>query len=159
MQESARAALGYVRSHAEELGLEPDFFETIDIHLHVPAGAVPKDGPSAGVAMATAIASTLTGRKVRPDVAMTGEITLTGQVLPVGGIKEKLVAARQAEISTVILPARNRENVAEIEPELVEGMDFVYVETIGEALEAALVPEEEAEERPPAAREEAEAVR
>ena len=159
MQESARAALGYVRSHAEELGLEPDFFERIDIHLHVPAGAVPKDGPSAGVAMATAIASTLTGRKVRPDVAMTGEITLTGQVLPVGGIKEKLVAARQAEISTVILPARNRENVAEIEPELVEGMDFVYVETIGEALEAALVPEEEAEERPPAAREEAEAVR
>jgi ATP-dependent Lon protease len=160
MQESARAALGHVRSHSEGLGLQPDFFDHIDIHLHVPAGAVPKDGPSAGVAMATAIASALTGRKVRPDVAMTGEITLTGQVLPVGGIKEKLVAARRAGISTVILPSRNREHVREIEAELVEGVDFVFVDTIGEVLEAGLVPEEEPDaERKPVPREEAEAIR
>ena len=147
MQESARAALGYVRSHAVELGIDEDFFNTSDIHLHVPAGAVPKDGPSAGVTMATALASALTGRKVRPDVAMTGEITLTGQVLPVGGIKEKLVAARRSEIRTVILPARNREHVEEVEPSLVEGLDFVYAETIGEVLEAALIkPDEKAAE-------------
>jgi ATP-dependent Lon protease len=138
MQESARAALGYIRSHAEEIGLSPDFFERIDMHLHVPAGAVPKDGPSAGVAMATAIASTLTGCKVRPDVAMTGEITLTGQVLPVGGIKEKLVAAKRAGLTTVVLPARNREHVESIEAELVEGVTFVYAETIGDVLDVAL---------------------
>ncbi len=146
MQESARAALGYIRSHAEELGLDPHFFERTDIHLHVPAGAVPKDGPSAGTAMVTALASTLTGRKVRNDVAMTGEITLTGQVLPIGGVKEKLVAARRAGITTVILPERNREHVEEIESELIEGMEFVYADSIGAALDAALVPEEEAEE-------------
>ncbi len=147
MQESARAALGYIRSHALELGIEEDFFSKSDIHLHVPAGAVPKDGPSAGVTMAAALASALTGRKVRPDVAMTGEITLTGQVLPVGGIKEKLVAARRSEIQKVILPARNREHVEEIEPELVEGLEFVYAETIGDVLEAALLkPEGEGKE-------------
>ena len=95
MQESGRAALAYIRSHTTELGIDEDFFAKSDVHLHVPAGAVPKDGPSAGVAMAAAMASALTGRKVRPEVAMTGEITLTGQVLPVGGIKEKLVAARR----------------------------------------------------------------
>jgi ATP-dependent Lon protease len=138
MQESARAALGYIRSHASELGVDEDFFSKSDIHLHVPAGAVPKDGPSAGVTMATALASALTDRKVRPDVAMTGEITLTGQVLPVGGIKEKLVAARRAQIRTVILPGRNRENVEDVEPSLVEGLEFVYAETIDEVLAAAL---------------------
>jgi ATP-dependent Lon protease len=139
MQESARAALGYVRSHAADLGIAEDFFGSSDIHLHVPAGAVPKDGPSAGVTMATALASALTGRKVRPDVAMTGEITLTGLVLPVGGIKEKLVAARRSEIKTVILPARNREHVEEVEPSLLEGLEFVYAETIDDVLEAALM--------------------
>ena len=139
MQESARAALGYVRSHSPELGIASDFFQNLDIHLHVPAGAVPKDGPSAGVTMATAIASAVTGRRVRPDVAMTGEITLTGQVLPVGGIKEKLVSARRSEIRTVILPERNREHVADVDPELVAGLEFVYASTIGEVLQAALV--------------------
>ncbi|HEY7470846.1 MAG TPA: endopeptidase La [Gemmatimonadota bacterium] len=143
MQESARAALGYIRSHAAELGIDEDFFSKSDVHLHVPAGAVPKDGPSAGVTMATALASSLTDRKVRPDVAMTGEITLTGQVLPVGGIKEKLVAARRSQIKTVILPARNRENVEDVEPTLVEGLDFVYAETIDDVLAAALEKSDE----------------
>jgi ATP-dependent Lon protease len=138
MQESARAALGYIRSHAAELGIAPDFFDKVDIHLHVPAGATPKDGPSAGVTMAAALASALTGRPIRPDLAMTGEITLTGQVLPVGGIKEKLVAARRSDIRTVILPERNREHVEEVEPELVEGLRFEYADTIGDVLEAAL---------------------
>ena len=139
MQESARAALGYVRSHAAELGIDEDFFSTSDIHMHVPAGAVPKDGPSAGVTMATALASAQTGRKVRPDLGVTGEITQTGRVLPVGGIKEKLVAARRSEIKTVILPARNREHVEEIDPSLLEGLEFVYAETIDDVLEAALM--------------------
>jgi ATP-dependent Lon protease len=139
MQESARAALGYVRSHADDLGIDRNFFEGVDIHLHVPAGAVPKDGPSAGVTMATAIASAVSGRRVRPEVAMTGEITLTGQVLPVGGIKEKLVSARRSNIRTVILPERNREHVADVDPELVEGLEFVYAETIGGVLDAALM--------------------
>jgi ATP-dependent Lon protease len=143
MQESARAALGYIRSHAAELGIEVDFFNTSDIHLHVPAGAVPKDGPSAGVTMAAALASALTGRKVRPDVAMTGEITLSGQVLPVGGIKEKLVAARRSDIKTVILPARNREHVEEVDATLLEGLDFVYAETIDDVLKAGLMDPEE----------------
>ena len=158
IQESARAALGYIRSRAQDLGIDPNFFEKTDIHLHVPAGAVPKDGPSAGVAMATAIASALTGRKVRHDVAMTGEITLTGLVLPIGGVKEKLVAAKSAGIQTVILPARNKEHVEEIDPELIEGTEFVFVETIGETLRAALEDELEgtAQEAP---REEAGAAR
>jgi ATP-dependent Lon protease len=147
MQESARAALGYIRSHATELGIDQDFFSTSDIHLHVPAGAVPKDGPSAGVTMAAALASALTGRKVRPDVAMTGEITLTGQVLPVGGIKEKLVAAKRSDIKTVILPARNREHVQEVDPALLDGLDFVYADTIGDVLQAALLePEDQGKE-------------
>jgi ATP-dependent Lon protease len=161
MQESARAALGYIRSHAAELGIDEDFFSKSDIHLHVPAGAVPKDGPSAGVTMAAALASALTGRKVRPDVAMTGEITLTGQVLPVGGIKEKLVAAKRSEIKKVILPGRNREHVQEIERELLEGLEFVYADTIADVLEAALLkPEDEGQEGEPVESEEAaEAVR
>ncbi|HUP19943.1 MAG TPA: endopeptidase La [Gemmatimonadota bacterium] len=155
MQESARAALAYVRSHAKELGLDERFFDQVDIHLHVPAGAVSKDGPSAGVTMATALASALTGRKVRADVAMTGEITLTGQVLPVGGIKEKLVAAKRSGVRTVILPERNRPHVEEVESDLVEGLDFVYVESIGQVLEAALADDEETA---PEAEVEAEAV-
>ena len=150
MQESARAALGYIRSHATELEIPPDFFDKVDIHLHVPAGATPKDGPSAGVTMAAALASALTGRPIRPDVAMTGEITLTGQVLPVGGVKEKLVAARRSEIRTVILPERNREHVEEVEPELVKGLRFVYAATIGDVLNASLSEQSTADASPAA---------
>jgi len=138
MQESARAALSYVRSRAEDLGLDPHFFEKSDIHLHVPAGAQPKDGPSAGVTMAAALVSLLSGRKVRPDVGMTGEITLRGQVLPIGGVKEKVLAAHRFGLKTVILPKRNEPDLEDVPDEIREKMKFVFVETVDEALDAAL---------------------
>jgi ATP-dependent Lon protease len=141
MKESARAALSYVRSEAERLGLPRSFFNGCDIHLHVPAGAIPKDGPSAGIAMATGLASLLTGRPVREDVAMTGEITLRGKVLPVGGIKEKVLAAHRAGIKTVILPKLNERDLDEIPEELRAEMNFVLVERVEEVLEAALDPQ------------------
>jgi len=124
-----------------ELGLDNALFETSDIHLHVPAGAVPKDGPSAGVAMVTSLASLLTGRSAPPDVAMTGEITLRGKVLPVGGIKEKLLAAKRAGIRRVLLPDRNRRDVLEIPPDLLKGLELDYVGTVDEVLDRALVPQ------------------
>jgi ATP-dependent Lon protease len=138
MQESARAALSYVRTKADELKIERDFFEKYDLHVHVPAGAIPKDGPSAGITMACALASELTERSVRNDVAMTGEITLSGLVLPVGGIKEKILAAKAAGIKKVILPARNRGDVEEIKEELKAGLEFVFVESADEVLQLAL---------------------
>jgi ATP-dependent Lon protease len=138
MQESARAALSYVRTKADELGIEKDFFEKYDLHVHVPAGAIPKDGPSAGVTIACALASELTGRPVRNDVAMTGEITLSGLVLPVGGIKEKMLAAKAAGIKKIILPARNRGDVEQIGDELKEGLEFVFVESADEVFRLAL---------------------
>jgi ATP-dependent Lon protease len=142
MKESAQAALSYVRSHAEELGIDHQLFSRSDIHLHVPAGAIPKDGPSAGITMATALASLMTGRLVRSDVAMTGEITLTGRVLPVGGIKEKVLAARRAGIKTVILPADNRKDVEEDVPEDIrKEMQFVFVENISDVLKFAFEQE------------------
>jgi ATP-dependent Lon protease len=134
MRESAEAARSWLRSHAPDLALEASCFETRDLHLHVPAGAVPKDGPSAGVAMVTSLASLLSGRTAHPDVAMTGEITLRGKVLPVGGIKEKVLAAKRAGIRRVVLPERNRRDVSEIAPELLKGLDVEYVGTIEEAL-------------------------
>ncbi|MSO41124.1 MAG: endopeptidase La [Solirubrobacterales bacterium] len=140
MKESAQAALSYVRGHQAALApkLADDWFATNDIHVHVPAGAVPKDGPSAGVAMATALASLLTGKPIANDLAMTGEITLTGQVLPVGGLKEKSLAAQRAGIKRVIVPARNEADIVEIPEHELGGLEFIYVDEIGEAHAAAL---------------------
>jgi ATP-dependent Lon protease len=139
MQESAQAALSFIRSHAVDYGLSPDFFEKSDIHLHVPAGAQPKDGPSAGVTMATALVSLLTGRAVRPDVAMTGEITLRGQVMPVGGIKEKVLAAHRFGIKTLILPRLNEPDSEEVPEEARKSIKFIFVDTVDEVIKNALV--------------------
>ncbi|HUJ30384.1 MAG TPA: endopeptidase La [Candidatus Acidoferrum sp.] len=139
MQESMRAALSWVRANSERYGIDPDFFRKQDLHIHVPSGAVPKDGPSAGVAMVTALVSLLTGRPVRPRVAMTGEISLSGIVLPVGGIKEKVLGAKRAGIREVILPSENEPNVQEdLKPEMLEGIQVHYVRTAEQALEIAL---------------------
>ena len=139
MQESMRAALSWVRANGEGYGIDPDFFRKQDIHIHVPSGAIPKDGPSAGVAMVTALVSLLSGRALRPRVAMTGEISLSGVVLPVGGIKEKVLGAKRAGIREVILPAENEPNVKEdLQPDLLEGLEIHYVHTADQALEIAL---------------------
>lgn len=145
MKESAQAALSYVRSKTEQLGLDLDFYKDRDIHLHVPAGAQPKDGPSAGVTMATALVSLISHRPVKGDVCMTGEITLRGQVLPVGGIKEKVLAAYRAGSKTVILPKKNQADLEEdIPSEVMEKIKFIFVENIEDVLQAALTPEEPA---------------
>src|SRR5271154_3181755 len=139
MQESMQAALTWVRSNAAQLGIAENFFADHDIHIHVPAGAIPKDGPSAGVTMATTLVSLLTGHRIRPLLAMTGEITLSGNVLPVGGIKEKVLAAKRAGVTTIILPAENKMNVEEdLTPEQVENLSIHYVKTIEEALRVSL---------------------
>jgi ATP-dependent Lon protease len=141
MRESAETALSLVRSKARAFGVDPLFFEKNDIHVHVPAGAVPKDGPSAGVTMVTALVSLLTSRPVRSDVAMTGEITLRGRVLPIGGLKEKVLGAHRAGIRTIILPKRNEYDLDELPPELISEMKFTTVETVEEVLAAALSDE------------------
>ena len=141
MQESARAALSHLRAHAEELGVPSDFMDTRDVHVHVPAGAIPKDGPSAGVTMATAVLSAVRNRAVRRDVAMTGEITLSGLVLPVGGIREKTLAARRAGITTFILPALNEPDLAELPEELRRDMTFVPAGTLTQVLDVAFAEE------------------
>jgi ATP-dependent Lon protease len=140
MQESARAALSYVRSRAETLGIDQSFFDKSDFHLHIPAGAQPKDGPSAGVTMATALVSLLLGRSVRSDIGMTGEITLRGQVLPVGGIKEKVLAAHRSGLHTVILPRRNEADLEDLPDEVRQALQFIFVETVDDVLDAALEP-------------------
>jgi ATP-dependent Lon protease len=142
MKESAQAAMTYARAHAAELGIPADFFETHDVHVHVPEGSIPKDGPSAGITMATAMISAFTHRKVRRDVAMTGEITLRGEVLPIGGVKEKVLAARQAKFTSVILPKLNRRDVLQISPRILHGIQFRYVENVEEVLGFALLPPE-----------------
>jgi ATP-dependent Lon protease len=138
MKESAQAALSLVKARAVKLGIEEGLLEKSDIHVHVPAGATPKDGPSAGVAMFTALASLLTGRPVRSDLAMTGEISLRGLVLPVGGIKEKVLAALRAGITTVMLPARNRRDLEEIPEEARKRLELVWIENVDQALATAL---------------------
>jgi ATP-dependent Lon protease len=140
MKESAQAALSYVRAHAEQLGIDPAFFEQSDLHVHVPSGAIPKDGPSAGVTMTTALASLLTGRPVRASVAMTGEITLRGRVLPVGGIKEKVLAARRAGLDEVILPQRNANDLEDVPDSARRAMRFHLVDTMDQVLALALQP-------------------
>jgi len=138
MKESARIALSYVRANAAALGVASEPLRGHEVHIHVPAGATPKDGPSAGLAMVVALVSLLSGRPVRPDVAMTGEITLQGQVLPVGGVRQKLLAAQRAALRTVILPARNAAELREIPEEVRTALEVRFVRTIEEALAIAL---------------------
>jgi len=139
MKESAMLALEYLRSHAEQLGLNPDVFDRFNVHVHVPEGAIPKDGPSAGITMVTSIASAFTQRKVRENLAMTGEITLRGKVLPVGGIKEKILAAKRAGITDIVLSDANRKDLEEINEVYIRGLEFHHVDTIQEAIDFALL--------------------
>ena len=139
MKESARAALSWVRAHSDEFQLDRDFYKNLDIHIHVPEGAVPKDGPSAGVTMATALVSALTGRKVRQDVAMTGEITLRGRVLPIGGVKEKLLAAYRAGIKTILLPTENQKDLEDVPAHVLSQFRIVTAESIDDVLKVALI--------------------
>ena len=138
MKESAQAAVSYVRSKADELDIDEETFAQSDLHIHVPAGAVPKDGPSAGVTIATALVSLLTERNVRSDVAMTGEITLRGQVLPVGGIKQKILAAARTGLKTVILPKRNEPDLEDIPKEIRDKMSFIFADHVDEVFVTAL---------------------
>jgi len=138
MKESATIAHEWVMAHHAELGIDPSMFEKHDINIHVPEGAIPKDGPSAGITMVTSIVSAYTGRKVRERIAMTGETTLRGRVMPVGGVKEKILAAKRAGIDTLILSEENRKDIAEIKPEYVAGLTFHYVKTNDEVLKLAL---------------------
>jgi ATP-dependent Lon protease len=140
MKESARIALTFVRAHAERLGIDPALFEEREFHVHVPAGAIPKDGPSAGVTMTTALASLLTGRAVKHTVGMTGEVTLQGRVLPIGGLKQKVLAAHAAGLTDVILPERNRGDLDDVPADVREAMTFHPVMTVDEVLELALEP-------------------
>jgi ATP-dependent Lon protease len=138
MKESAQAALSYIRSRSKGLGIKDDIFSKTDLHIHVPAGAIPKDGPSAGITMATAIASAITGKPVKKDVAMTGEVTLRGRVLPIGGLKEKTLAAKRMGIKTVILPKRNKKDLDDIPKYIKKDMEFVFAETMDDVLKVAL---------------------
>ncbi len=147
MQESMQAALTWVRSHAAQVGIDENFFKDHDLHIHVPAGAIPKDGPSAGITMATALASLLTDKPIRPKLAMTGEVTLSGDVLPIGGVKEKVLAAKRTGIDHILLPAENRQNVEEdLEPEQLAGVELTYVRSMEDVLKVAL-PSTPAEQR------------
>jgi ATP-dependent Lon protease len=141
MKESAQAAMSLVKSRADQLGIDAELFRTQDIHVHIPAGAIPKDGPSAGVTMFVALVSLLLGQRVNKDVAMTGEISLRGLVLPVGGIKEKVLAAKRAGITTVLLPEMNRRDLEDIPPAASAGIHFEFLTTVDQALEHALEPE------------------
>ena len=139
MKESAQIGLSYIRSISEQYDIEADYFETHDIHIHIPEGAVPKDGPSAGITMATAMLSALIGKKVRGDLAMTVEITLRGRVLPIGGLKEKLLAAKAANMKEVLVPAQNERNIRELDKEITDGLKISYVEQMDQVLKKALI--------------------
>ena len=141
MKESAIIALQYLKAHARKLGIDSELFTKANVHIHVPEGAIPKDGPSAGVTMATSLASAFLGRKVREKTAMTGEITLRGKVLPVGGIKEKILAAKRAGIADIILSEANRKDIEEINSKYLKGLTFHFVETVEDVLDFALLPE------------------
>ncbi len=138
MKESATIAMEYIKANAESLGLSPDVFDKYNVHIHIPEGATPKDGPSAGVTMLTSLVSLFTQRKVKKHLAMTGEITLRGKVLPVGGIKEKILAAKRAKIKEIILCEDNKSDIEDIKPEYLKGLTFHYVKTMKEVLDAAL---------------------
>jgi ATP-dependent Lon protease len=139
MKESAQAALSYARAHAEDYAIDPDIFAEFDFHIHIPEGAIPKDGPSAGITIATALISVCTDSKVRRDVAMTGEITLRGNVLPVGGVKEKVLAAQRAGVRRMIIPAPNKKDLADIPPKILKDMEFIFVEEIKDVFDHALI--------------------
>ena len=139
MKESAQAGISYIRSVADQYAIKPEFFKEHDLHIHIPEGAVPKDGPSAGITMATAMLSAITGRAVRANLAMTGEITLRGRVLPIGGLKEKMLAAKNAGITKILVPDQNRPDVEEIDAEIKEGLTIVFVEKMEQVLKEALV--------------------
>lgn len=139
MKESAKAGISYIRSIADKYNIKPEFFEKNDIHIHIPEGAVPKDGPSAGITMATAMLSAITGIKVRADVAMTGEITLRGRVLPIGGLKEKTLAAKAAGIKTIIVPEKNKKDIQEMPQEIIDGLEIVYAKTMDQVVKTAFV--------------------
>ncbi len=139
MKESARAGISYIRSISADYGIKPEFFTENEIHIHIPEGAVPKDGPSAGITMALAILSAVTSHPVRADIAMTGEITLRGRVLPIGGLKEKLLAAKNAGMRTVCIPKENEKDLGEISEEITEGMEILLVEHMDQVIKAAFV--------------------
>jgi len=140
MQESARAALSYARSNAQALGIPVDFRDKLDLHIHIPKGAIPKDGPSAGISMALAIISALSQRPIRADVALTGEITLRGRVLPIGGLKEKVLAAHRIGIATIVLPEDNQPDVVDIPADIRKRLTFRYVKSMDEVISEALLP-------------------
>ena len=139
MQESAIAALSYIRSNAKRLGIDENFYDTSEIHIHVPSGAIPKDGPSAGITMCMSLISLLTGRYARREVALTGEVTLTGNILPIGGVKEKVLAAIRAGVKTIVLPLKNKDDFEEIDAEIRNKIQCVYIQKTDDAINTVLI--------------------